>query len=248
MQTLESRARRTKACSVTRTGHMRTWQSRDQSLSSVYLTLPRGHHSHTLGLDLVHTHDRYGRSQVHPCGQISVIHRPSVWRIHTLSLSLSTCAPAPTHASSHWEGDEYIYIHIIISSSIWENISVLFSQVEMISSTCLDLVLLRRRETKTLAWRSVFLRPSFSPLYPRMQTTQAFLPQLDEFYFTTTEKKILENCRCIVPNFINDSFISNSPHPGFSKFWGGLPLHFSAGPSKLLKFVCSPWWLISCLL
>jgi hypothetical protein len=30
------------------------------------------------------------------------------------------------------------------------------------------------------------------------------LPQLDEFYFTTAEKKILENCRCIVPNFIND--------------------------------------------
>ena len=36
------------------------------------------------------------------------------------------------------------------------------------------------------------------------QTTQGFLPQLDEFYFTTAEKKILENCRCIVPNFIND--------------------------------------------
>jgi hypothetical protein len=33
---------------------------------------------------------------------------------------------------------------------------------------------------------------------------QGFLPQLDEFYFTTAEKKILENCRCIVPNFIND--------------------------------------------
>jgi hypothetical protein len=29
-------------------------------------------------------------------------------------------------------------------------------------------------------------------------------PQLDEFYFTTDEKKILENCRCIVPNFMND--------------------------------------------
>jgi hypothetical protein len=27
---------------------------------------------------------------------------------------------------------------------------------------------------------------------------------LDEFYFTTDEKKILENCRCIVPNFMND--------------------------------------------
>jgi hypothetical protein len=33
---------------------------------------------------------------------------------------------------------------------------------------------------------------------------QGFLPQLDAFYFTTDEKKILENCRCIVPNFMND--------------------------------------------
>ncbi len=36
------------------------------------------------------------------------------------------------------------------------------------------------------------------------QRLQGFLPQLDEFYFTTPEKKILENCRCIVPNFMND--------------------------------------------
>jgi len=33
---------------------------------------------------------------------------------------------------------------------------------------------------------------------------KGFLPQLDGFYFTTDEKKILENCRCIVPNFMND--------------------------------------------
>ena len=33
---------------------------------------------------------------------------------------------------------------------------------------------------------------------------QGFLPRLDEFYFTTAEKKLLENCRCIVPNFNND--------------------------------------------
>jgi hypothetical protein len=39
------------------------------------------------------------------------------------------------------------------------------------------------------------------------QRLRVFLPQLDEFYFTTAEKKILENCRCIVPNFMNDSFI-----------------------------------------
>jgi hypothetical protein len=33
---------------------------------------------------------------------------------------------------------------------------------------------------------------------------KGFLPQLDEIYFTTAKKKILENCRCIVPNFMND--------------------------------------------
>jgi hypothetical protein len=33
------------------------------------------------------------------------------------------------------------------------------------------------------------------------QRLQGFLPQLDEFYFTTAEKKNLENYRCIVPNF-----------------------------------------------
>jgi hypothetical protein len=31
------------------------------------------------------------------------------------------------------------------------------------------------------------------------QTTQGFLPQLHEFYFTTDGNKILENCRRIVP-------------------------------------------------
>ncbi len=30
------------------------------------------------------------------------------------------------------------------------------------------------------------------------------LPQLDEFYLTTAGKKIVKNCKCIVPNFIND--------------------------------------------
>jgi hypothetical protein len=33
---------------------------------------------------------------------------------------------------------------------------------------------------------------------------QEFHHKLDEFYFTTAEKKILENCGCIVPNFMND--------------------------------------------
>jgi hypothetical protein len=31
-----------------------------------------------------------------------------------------------------------------------------------------------------------------------------FLPQLDEIYFTTVEKKFLENYRYIVPNFMDD--------------------------------------------
>jgi hypothetical protein len=39
------------------------------------------------------------------------------------------------------------------------------------------------------------------------QRLQGFLPQLDESYFTTDEKKILENCRYIVPNFMNDKYI-----------------------------------------
>jgi hypothetical protein len=34
--------------------------------------------------------------------------------------------------------------------------------------------------------------------------SHGFLPQLDEFYFTTAEKKLLENYRFIVPNFNND--------------------------------------------
>jgi hypothetical protein len=30
------------------------------------------------------------------------------------------------------------------------------------------------------------------------------LPHLDEFCFTTSRKNLFYNCRCIVPNFIND--------------------------------------------
>jgi hypothetical protein len=40
--------------------------------------------------------------------------------------------------------------------------------------------------------------------HPRTEEAQGFFPQLDEFYFTTAEKKILGNCRCTVPNFMND--------------------------------------------
>jgi hypothetical protein len=38
----------------------------------------------------------------------------------------------------------------------------------------------------------------------KKKSLKGFLPQLDEFYFTTAEKKILEKCRCTVPNLIND--------------------------------------------
>jgi hypothetical protein len=40
------------------------------------------------------------------------------------------------------------------------------------------------------------------------QRPQGFLPQLDEYYFATAAKRLLENCRCIVPNFINDETLS----------------------------------------
>ena len=40
--------------------------------------------------------------------------------------------------------------------------------------------------------------------HPRTAETSGIFTTLDEFYFTTSEKKILENCRCIVPNFMND--------------------------------------------
>ncbi len=33
---------------------------------------------------------------------------------------------------------------------------------------------------------------------------KGFLPQMDEFYFTTADFFFLEYCRCIVPNFMND--------------------------------------------
>jgi hypothetical protein len=47
----------------------------------------------------------------------------------------------------------------------------------------------------------IFLDSGF---HPRTAEASGILPQLDEFYFTTAEKKLLKNCRCIVPNFNND--------------------------------------------
>jgi hypothetical protein len=44
----------------------------------------------------------------------------------------------------------------------------------------------------------------FHPATHGWERPQGFLPQPDESYFTTAEKKLLENCRCIVPNFNND--------------------------------------------
>jgi hypothetical protein len=44
-------------------------------------------------------------------------------------------------------------------------------------------------------------------IHPRTAEASGILPHLDELYFTTAEKKILENCRSIVPNFMNDQFI-----------------------------------------
>jgi hypothetical protein len=38
--------------------------------------------------------------------------------------------------------------------------------------------------------------------------SHGFLPQLDEFYFTTDEKKLLEKYRCIVPK--SSSTMTNS--------------------------------------
>jgi len=35
-----------------------------------------------------------------------------------------------------------------------------------------------------------------------VERLRVILPQTDEFYFTTAEKKIVENFRCIPPNFI----------------------------------------------
>jgi hypothetical protein len=54
--------------------------------------------------------------------------------------------------------------------------------------------------------------------------------KLDEFYFTTADKKIVENCRFIVPNFINDYFISITAR----RFV--LPLQFNTGPSNFCDF------------
>jgi hypothetical protein len=45
---------------------------------------------------------------------------------------------------------------------------------------------------------------------------QGIFTTLDEFYFTTAEKKILENCRCILPNFKNDYEIRNNAPAIFS--------------------------------
>jgi hypothetical protein len=57
---------------------------------------------------------------------------------------------------------------------------------------------------------------------------------VDEFYLTTAEKKFLENCRCSVPNFMNDLLHLNNTHcelychyslvPDSQNFWNVLKL------------------------
>ncbi len=43
--------------------------------------------------------------------------------------------------------------------------------------------------------------------HPRTGRPQRLLPHWTNSYFTAAGKKIMENCRCILPNFMNDSFI-----------------------------------------
>jgi hypothetical protein len=66
-----------------------------------------------------------------------------------------------------------------------------------------ELFAFRRPEKKNLPFFANF----FSLQYTHTTLTEeasGILPKPDEFYFTTAEKKLLENCRCIVPNFNND--------------------------------------------
>ena len=50
----------------------------------------------------------------------------------------------------------------------------------------------------------IYIHTYIPPTDGRRPRDFDFSTQLDEFYFTTAEKKNSENCRCIVPNFIND--------------------------------------------
>ena len=74
-------------------------------------------------------------------------------------------------------------------------------------------------------------------------TTQGFWSQLDEFYFTTTEKKIVENYRWIVQNFINDYFIWIQPTVGPS-FITLVPTSFIPPDPEFLHHKVFPpsWW------
>ncbi len=45
--------------------------------------------------------------------------------------------------------------------------------------------------------------------HPRTTEASGILPDLDEVYFTTGQNKILEHCRCIVPEVHDEIY---SPH------------------------------------
>jgi hypothetical protein len=48
------------------------------------------------------------------------------------------------------------------------------------------------------------VRYSEHKTHPRTAEASGIFTTLDELYFTTAEKKVLENSGCIVPNFNND--------------------------------------------
>jgi len=86
--------------------------------------------------------------------------------------------------------------------------------------------------------RTVTLNYGKDDRHQRWPTTQGFLPQLYEFHFTTPGKNIVENCRCSVPNFINDYFNSIVPTVG--------PYSLVPDPQNFWNFqklwvVCHPW-------
>jgi hypothetical protein len=65
------------------------------------------------------------------------------------------------------------------------------------SPACITTVTSKERERKRKRKRK---RGKRETVHPKLR---GILPQ-DEFYFTTSKKKTVEKCRCIVPNFIND--------------------------------------------
>jgi hypothetical protein len=59
------------------------------------------------------------------------------------------------------------------------------------------------KKTKTVELSSYYSKSRLLT-QGRRRPHRVFLPQLDEIYFITAEKTILEKCVGIVPNFINE--------------------------------------------